>query len=265
MKLKASGRGVLRLSLVLVVLLSISTSFAHPDLILQIEALGEQLSVDPDNTELLVKRGDLYRRHEDFENAARDFEAARAADPNYPATDLLEARLLLDIGQPEPAGKMLSRYLSLRPGHAFAWVLRGRANVRLGQFENAYNDFTTAIAISEKPSPEIYRLQILSLAAQGDDHPGRTLEAVKDGLNRFPYEMSLRGLGVDIALAHDRPETAKELIIEIPEGVRKLPQWSERIETTGCLENSDTQIREACLNDAQLRLKKQFEQFLSGT
>ena len=57
------------------------TAFAHPDLVLQIEALDIQLESNPTDSESLIKRGDLYRRHEDYNAAATDFAAARKINP----------------------------------------------------------------------------------------------------------------------------------------------------------------------------------------
>ena len=139
------GRRWPRLPLVFTLILQASMALGHPDLVLQIEALDKQIASDPENAELLCKRGDLHRRHQDFEAAANDFRAARATEPNYAPIDFLEGELMLDVGKPELAEHLLSRYLVTRPGHAFAWVLRGKAFIRLGKPEMAANDFTTAI------------------------------------------------------------------------------------------------------------------------
>jgi tetratricopeptide (TPR) repeat protein len=201
-------------------------------------------------------------RHEDYESAARDFESARGVDPNYPLIDFLEAKLMLDTGEPGPAEKMLSRYLSLNPGHGSAWVLRGRAFIMMGKPDEAAKDFTSAIAISQRPSPEVYRLQILSLAARGSDHSVETLSAVNIGLERFPYEVSLLGLGVDIALSENQVEIARGYLEGLPEKLYSLPQWEIRAAAVECLAAEESIERSKCLGEAKLRLEHQIQQFM---
>lgn len=248
-----------------VLLIAANSALGHPDLIQQIKALDEQLATDPENVELLCKRGDLHRRHEDFKSAERDFKLARAADPDHAAIDFLEAELLLDMGQPEPAEKMLSRYLSLLPGHGYAWVLRGKAYIRLGKPASAAQDFASAIRVSPRPSPEVYRLQIMSLAAGGSDHIDETLKAVDTGLDRFPYEVNLLGIGVDIALAANRVEHARKYLANLPGKLDALPQWAARINTAECQENADPDRDSVCLEEARGRLDMQIRQFMSET
>jgi hypothetical protein len=75
----------------LVVLSTLATpAWSHPDL-LQIEELDLALAPRPKDADLLARRGDLYRQHEDYAAAALDLAAARAAQPDYPLLDLFEA------------------------------------------------------------------------------------------------------------------------------------------------------------------------------
>ncbi len=123
------GRRRLCLPFAFALLLAGNSALGHPDLILQIEALDKQIASDPENAELLGKRGDLHRRHQGFEVAADDFRAARAAEPNYALVDFLEAKLMLDVGKPDLAERLLSRYLVTHPEHAFGrlriWMVNG--------------------------------------------------------------------------------------------------------------------------------------------
>jgi predicted Zn-dependent protease len=143
---------------------------AHPDLDIQIQHLNQQIETGPATVDMYLKRGDLYRRHEDLPTAARDFAAARQLSPDNPLIDFYDGRLFLESGDPASAEVHLARYLAAEPHHAKAWVLRGKANVQMNQPENAAGHFTQAIENTKSRSPELFRLQIFSTLAIDKDH-----------------------------------------------------------------------------------------------
>lgn len=259
----ASRASVFQVLIVAALLLAAPVLFAHPDLLLQIERLDGEIAADPHNAELLASRGDLYRRHQDYAAAQEDFSAARAADPDYALLDFLEARLMLDTGRPQQARLRLDAYLPAHPGHAAAWMLRGQAWLGLGMPAPAAGDFSGAIGAAEKPSPELYRLLVLSLAAQGSDRAEAALDAVNDGLDQFPIEVSLLGLGVDIALGADRAGEAEHYFEQLPAALHALPQWKARRRLADCVGQSENPQSSACLLNARQHLADQVSGFLA--
>ena len=145
-----------------------ASGFCHPDLTAQIELLDERIQAGEVNAELLMKRGDLYRRHQDFPAAARDFEAARKLSPDNSLIDFYQGRLQLESGHPGKAEHYLALYLEAYPMHAKAWMLRGEANIQLDRPKAAAEYFGQAIQTAESPSPGLYRLLILSRLAMGE-------------------------------------------------------------------------------------------------
>ena len=256
------GAITIRLLILAAALVTWGPAFTHTDLLLQIEQLDSQIALDPHNAELLAWRGDLYRRHQDYSRAADDFRAARAADPDYALLDFLESRLLLETGKPGEASRYIARYLALDPGNASAWVLSGRAHISLGLAEQAAHDFSRAIYNSDSPTPELYRLLILSLAAQGDEGASAALQSVDEGLERFAGEVNLLGLGTDIALANARLADAVRYIENLPDRLQRLPQWQARLDRANCMQEGDEPDRSTCLDSARAELARQIEAFL---
>ena len=236
---------------------------AHPDLQIQIEELDRRIAEDPQNPELLARRGDLHRRHQDYTAAAADLRAAREADPGNARIDLLEAELLLDTGQLEGAAQGVTRYLAANPGHAEARVLRARAWLGLGRPAPAADDISQAITAVEKPAPELFRLLVLSLAAQGEDRWRDALEAVNAGLERYPLEVSLLGLGTDIALCANRRDEAIDYLGRLPQGINQLPQWKRRLNRAACLDQAGQPDTNSCLRGAREDLDRQVESFMA--
>ena len=236
-----------------------SVCWGHPDLMAQVEVLTLRLKEQPDNVELLLKRGDLHRRHQDYTAAALDFDRVADIDPAHLMLDFYRGRLQQETGNPAAAEKLLARYLQRRPGHAKAWKLRGEANLSLRVPAGAAGYFNKAIELSTSPSPELYRLQVMALVAAGEPYWSTAMESVAEGLSRFRLEMTLLGLGTDISLASDEAKRASELIGRLPKRLLILPQWKARNQLLTCfLKQSGSH----CLQRARAILAEHAKAFL---
>jgi len=234
---------------------------AHPDLLAQIEQLSARLEETPADAALLLKRGDLYRRHEDYDAAALDFAAARAANPGHDLLDFYEGRLLHQAGDSHRARAMVTRYLETHMEKATAWKLLGDIHRALGEPDPAATAYERAIRFSQAASPDLYRSLVLARLGSGQDAWPDALAAVDQGLARFGVEVSLIGLGADIALALGRPRLAAEYLGRLPGHLPELPAWKTRAASGACLESSGTSVRAACLEGARRRLEERIDAF----
>lgn len=235
-------------------------ALGHPDLVAQIERLDERLEAEPQNTDLLIRRGDLYRRHADYSAAARDFEAARALAPDHPEIDFHQGRLSLEAGELDAAVRFLDRFLAAKPQHPGAWRLRAETALGQGEGRRAADAFERAVRHSEAPAPALYREWVLALLAAGD-RPG-ALAAVDAGLERLGVEVSLLGLGADTALADLDAARARYYLDRLPAGLEVRPPWSERLAEANCLagQNQASAARGAgCITGASERLEVQVQ------
>jgi tetratricopeptide (TPR) repeat protein len=201
---------------------------AHPELTVQTEQLDEALSDQPENPELLIRRGDIHRREGNFVAAEQDFASARLLEPANPELDFYQGRLLLDMGRPEEADGLLGHWLDYHPESATAWALRGDARMQMNQPLAAAEAYTQAIALSDTPSPGIYLLQANALRQAGPEHRQQAFSAIDSALEKFPTEVSLLGLGVDMALESGQPELAQKYFERVATAIRKLPPWQAR-------------------------------------
>lgn len=235
--------------------------WAHPDIVIQIEGLTEQLDKAPDNVELLLKRGDLYRRHQDYDAAKADFDRVLVISPGEPLLDFYRGRLQQETGYPERADILLQRYLEQFPDHAKAWKLHAEVKLSLSDPVLAGDFFQQAIELSDSPSPELYRLLIMSQIAAGESREAEAMSSADDALNAYGFDVSILGLGVDMALASGQVGRAKDLISQLPAGLMKLDQWNQRNVTLVCLEEGTFA---ACRTLAQERLREQSETFMES-
>jgi tetratricopeptide (TPR) repeat protein len=216
-----------------------SPAWGHPELLAQIELLDTEIQQQPGNAELLIRRGDLYRREQDYSAAQRDFAAARKLQPDNSELDFFQGRLQLERGDFAAADLLLSHYLAAHPEHASAWALRGRTRLSLDLPLEAAQDYAQAIAHSDAPSPSLYREQVLALVAAGEGYYITARKMADAGLDRFPGEVSLLGLATDIALAEDEPGAAALYMQRLPAPISLLPAWQARRERAQCLVHGD--------------------------
>ena len=237
------------LFIVLGCLLTLSTPLiAHQDLLLQIEQLTEQLTKEPENTELLLKRGDLYRRHGEWSAGEIDFQKIRELSPDHPLIDWFEGRLLVEANRPVEGNELLTRFLLRNNQHSAAYRERAVARWKLQQPLQAARDYQSSIDNSERPSPSIFRSLVLSLVAASTTPESETVDAavqaVQDGLRRFPTEISLLGLGVDLALARSDTQQAKDLMARLHRRLLALPQWQIRQALLACIGSEEEDARQ---------------------
>ena len=240
-------------------LLGAVAAWAHPDLVVQIDDLTVRLAASPDDTELLLKRGDLYRRHQDYTAAARDFDRAAEVSPGEPLLDFYRGRLQQETGHPEQADPLLARYLENHPEQASAWKLRGEVALSLNDPARSAAYFSEAISLSSAPSPDLYRLLVMAQVAAGGQYWPAAMQNVDQGLNRYGLEVTLLGLGTDIALASGQPERAAGWINALPPKLLTLPQWEARADLLDCFQLSP---EPTCQAQAVSKLRQQTENFM---
>jgi tetratricopeptide (TPR) repeat protein len=208
-------------------------AWGHPDLLAQIGRLDEQLQADPGNADLLIRRGDLHRRHEDYTAAADDFALARSLSADHPQLDFYQGRLALQQGDLSAAVSYFDRHLARHPDDPIGWRLLGEARLRQGD-TSAAADFERSVSVSATPSPDLYRQWILALLQA--DRQAEALQVIDQGLVRFGSEVSLLGLGADVALTIGDATRARLYLGQLPRGLEQRSPWSDRLQAVRCLE-----------------------------
>ena len=143
-------------------------------------------------------------------------------------------------------------------------MLRGEANIQLGRPERAAKYFDQAIQTAKTPSPGLYRLLILSRVAIGETAWAAAADAADTGLRRFGTEVTLLGLGTDIALARNQPQDARRYLDLLPVVLQSMPQWDERIRNMDCIASSKSHGRAKCLQSSRDDLANQVQAFTTN-
>lgn len=235
--------------------LLVSDSWAHPDLMLQIEELTAQLVQQPGNAALLLKRGDLQRRHENWDLARADFRRVREVQPDNGLIDWFEGRLAVETGQPDLAVQYLNRFLKKNPGHSIALQNRAQAYLLLHQPVLAAQDYELVIHGNDKAGPTLYSANALALIEAGSEYFSQALAVVRSGLVKFPSEILLTGISTDVSLARADTQAASDLIKQLPAAIQGLPQWQARQALLDC-ETGQREKAAQWFTDAQNELQR---------
>ena len=233
-----------RLPLFAVLLALPTVVFAHPELQEQIDLVSAQIEADAGNADLYLKRGNLHRRHQDWEAAYLDFDQARDLDPALTDVDWLKGRTLVDVGRYQEGERLLNGYLETVPDNASALQTRARARSSLGRHLEAAADYGSAIKHAEQPSPGLFDFQAQELAAAGPENFPKAAAVTTAGLARFPGEVTLLGLRTDFALAAGEAAVARRQFDQLKPGLETLPQWEFRLALTECLEGNKSVAEE---------------------
>jgi len=211
---------------------------AHPDLKLQIQEISRQILSDPSQAALYLKRGDLYRRHEQWQLAAGDFSTARSLEPENPEIDWLEGRFLVFSGHFEMGATLLSRFLEHQPGHVGALLSRAHARWNLRNPQAAAEDFVLAIRHTSQPSPGLFRSLAITQVAAGPDAYPEAAATLADGARHFPFEVSLLGMGFDLAVIQTEHQLAASYMSQVPERIAELDIWQFRQGLLACIKGN---------------------------
>lgn len=209
-------------------LLAAAAVQAHGDFHTLITSANQDIEKDPKNPELYLRRGELYRLHQQYDSAQADFNTAETLSPGLPSLDLYRARLLLDTGWPLSARAHLDRFLATITNHTEAFMLRSRAWLKLGQPLYAAEDLSRAIAVMPEGAPDLYIERAHSLAEAGSDYLETALQGLDEGMKRMGPLVTLQLTAIDLELRRKNPDAALARIDVVMQSSPRKESWLAR-------------------------------------
>ena len=131
---------------------------AHADLAIQIDDATRRIDAAPKDARVWLHRAELYRIHEEWAAAERDYAQAVRLDPKLDVVDLCRGRMLTEMGKPADALPHLNRFVTAHPGHVEALAARARARRGAKDPRGAVDDWNAALAAAgdEDARPAYY-------------------------------------------------------------------------------------------------------------
>jgi tetratricopeptide (TPR) repeat protein len=181
-------------------------ALAHEGLEEQVTQLTRRIGREPQNVELYVRRGELYRQLGQFQNARADYDRAQKVNPAMVEIVFYRGRLWLEAGRPANAKSELDAYLRLRPTHVEALFTRAKALEQLKEFRGAAADYTRALELTPRPTPDhfIARSQAQVAAGALSD----ALAGIEQAIEKLGPLVTLESQAIDIELRLKRWDRA---------------------------------------------------------
>lgn len=163
---------------------------AHSDVDPEIAKVTAALVDDPNNVELLLRRGQLYRFNGKFANSLRDLEQAWLLDHDNRHVALERCRTLVALGRESDAEAALNQYLQEESGPSRVMALAERAPLyaRTGRAHLAIADFSEALTLY--PTVELYLAR--GHLQEGLGQFAAAAAGYVEGLSQLPQNSILR-------------------------------------------------------------------------
>lgn len=208
-------------------LLAVAAAHAHGDFHSLITAADQDIAKDPKNPELYLRRGELFRLHQQYDSAQKDLDTAETLSPGLAVLDLYRARLLLDTAWPLAARAHLDRFLGTN-NHTEAFSLRSRAWLKLGQPLYAAEDLTRAIAVTPEGAPDLYIERAHALAEAGRDQLDTAIQGLDEGMKKMGPLVTLQLTAIDLELRRNKTDAALARIDVVMQRTPRKESWLAR-------------------------------------
>lgn len=232
---QAIKKVIAKLCLATAITLFSNTVLAHGIVHEQIDQLSVQIKQNPTNVPLRLKRGQLHTIDQNWLQAQVDFKAVRAFNAKHSTVDLLEAKMWFAAHQPNPAYRLINRYLKNYPATPAALDLRAKLNLLLGHSQAAMNDYASVIKYSDTVSPDMFLQWAKAQASIIPINQQQVHSIIQMGLNRLGLLVVLLQYAIDFDRQHQSYLSALHWLEQLPLKLRNQPHW--RVQKAQLLES----------------------------
>lgn len=184
---------------------------AHGDTHGMILAITQELKERPRDPDLYYRRGELYRRHAEWDLAWADYESAAKNAMRDSVLDLSRGLLLAEARWPRSAKGYLDRFLSSSSNNVAALSTRARVHLQLNDLESAMRDYDTALQHATDPRPELYLERCSVLLTNEPPRLAQALEGLEAGIKKLGpvVTLQLQAIDVELRLSHTNQAIAR--------------------------------------------------------
>ncbi len=194
--------------------------FRQKDVAGSLDAFAEALRLDPDSTEALIARGDVFLATARYDRAVADYDAALRLDPKSALVHNNRGLAFKRQGEPERAIADFTTALRLDPRLAVAFHNRGAVHHSRGDHDRAIADFTEAIRL-EPQSAVAHNNRGLAWFDKGDLD-----RAIADFTRALRLDPKLAVALNNRGLAYSRKENLVSAIADFTAAIEIDPQFA---------------------------------------
>jgi len=194
--------------------------YGHEGIHEQLEAVSRAITREPRNAALYLKRGELHRLHKEWKDAERDYDRARALEPDLIAVDLARGRMLFDAGRAREAIASLQLYVRAVPHDANGHTALARALMSAGRASDAVKEYELSLPTNADPDLALEYTAALTAA-------GRRADALRY-LDTLPRLVTVELAAIELELAGGNVEGALRRVEAAQERATRKEEWLER-------------------------------------
>lgn len=216
-----------RVCVVVCLLLGPLTLCAHGPLHEEILRLTTELEKKPNDRDLLIQRGELFRVHELFSDARIDWEKAATLQPADATNDLRLGLIALGTRDTNGAVHLLERFATRVPTSLPGQLSAAEAARLAGDYSTSTRHWTAAIALSEEPRPEWF-LERARTSEKGGLPVAEILAGLDEGIGRYGPLPALQLKAVDLEVGRGDIDAALRRLSAIAERADRKERWLMR-------------------------------------
>ena len=214
--------------------------FAHGNVHQQINELTTHIGQQPTNSQLFLKRAQLYADDQDWLSAKKDFNAVRQLDSTGTRVDLLEAKMWFVANKLELSYPLVDRYLQHNPDALGALALRAKINLMIGNADASVADYARVIELSDKVLPDMYLQWAKAQAKVVPMNRQQVHRIIQLGLDKFGSLVVLLQYVIDFDRQQKEYQSALMGLEKLPQQLRQQPFWL--VQKAKLLESINKQI-----------------------
>jgi tetratricopeptide (TPR) repeat protein len=192
----------------------------------RIAYLTAEAKKNPSDPLLPLELANLHRQHGDLQLSLRNLDRVDAIAPGKFLTGLLRGEAWLEAGKFARAKEALDRQLVSHPESARAWLVRARAEQRMGQDTASLADYREALQRTASPEPDLVHEVAGALATQG--HQKEAAEVLATGIEKLGKIPSLVLRALDLEIAMKDFDAALRRVEEAQKDAPRPEPWMAR-------------------------------------
>lgn len=216
------------LAIAIAIAIASPLALAHGDLHDQIVAISQRIQADPSSVDLVIRRAELYREHEQWPEAAADYYRAEVLDRGRAAINLGRGKMFLATGKLGAARTQLDTVLKAQPHHVDALVTRAQVLQAQGKHLAAAADYAQAIATASEPEPDFYLGRANALSQSSTARTNDAIACLDEGIARLGKLPTLSLAAIELELGQGAFDSALARLDTLREGQPRQEGWLER-------------------------------------
>jgi len=202
------------------------TALGHGGYHERIAELTEEVKKNPSDPVLHFTLANLHGLHGDLKLALVNADRVDALAPGKFLTDLVRGDALLVANKFAKAKEALDRQLVSHPECARAWLLRARAEQRMGRDTASLSDYREALKRTASPDPDLVQEVAGALAQKG--HQEEAAEVLAAGIEKLGKIPSLVLRALDLEIAMKNFDAALQRVEEARQKAPRPEPWMAR-------------------------------------